>query len=284
MKLAKKITSIASAAAMFASFAALNVDAIDMNQYGVSYDVLTNDIEISDGTIVPAGAVAVTVTVSGNTGFNANTFKLTIDEDYSVVTNSDCLPAVSANANFSNVLFGSALYDNTLCITAASSDLCHANGDMLTFYITGNNGTGSDLVDLFEVEPELAITPMSGSIGFGEGASINEHYKKRGIYLDVYYYSGDADNDDDVDAVDASLILSVVNSVPGNELNVATYNYTSYFPSVIAAGQPDANQMGTINATDAQLVLNHAANIGLNPNYVDPYCAFEVFAYSYTLS
>ena len=47
MKLAKKITSIVSAAAMLASFAALNVDAIDMNQYGVSYDVLTNDIEIS---------------------------------------------------------------------------------------------------------------------------------------------------------------------------------------------------------------------------------------------
>ena len=70
MKLAKKITSIVSAAAMLASFAALNVDAAGKNQYSVSYETLTQAVETSDGTVIPAGAVAVSIAISGSIDCN----------------------------------------------------------------------------------------------------------------------------------------------------------------------------------------------------------------------
>lgn len=71
-KFNKRAMSIASVAAILASIVAMPVSAAGINAYSVSYETLTTAITTEDGSTVPAGAVAVTMSIENNTGFNAN--------------------------------------------------------------------------------------------------------------------------------------------------------------------------------------------------------------------
>lgn len=271
MKLAKKITSIASTVAILASFAALNVDAAGKNQYSVSYETLTQAVETSDGTVIPAGAVALTVSVSGNTGFNANTIKLDIDNGYSVVTDETGCPVVTSGSNFSNSIFGSAYREDTVCVTLATADLLRANGDILTIYFTAEDGVTSGFASLASVDAELGFISSSGTIQNPETAGTNcKVFTGEDGHLYYGFYSGDANNDDNVNSVDASLVLSAISNAPNNALPVISYNFSYYFPEIIYKEQPDANRNGIINSNDAQIIVNYSANAGLYENYHDP--------------
>ena len=277
MKLAKKITSIASTVAILASFAALNVDAAGKNQYSVSYATLTQAVETADGTVIPAGAVAATVFVQGNTGFVANTLTLDIDGEYAVVTNADNRPVIAVGNACPNAALGSAIFGDSVCVTLATGDSCTNNGSIFTIYATNEANSTSEFVTINSVDPVDNITPASG-MDDPNAAGTNVIVETDENYVYYYFLSGDADGNDTVNAVDASTILSVVNNVPGHELVVSTYSFHDYFPHIFTRAQPDANQQGTINSTDAELILNYTAMVGLNPNYVDPFCAVKKLA------
>ena len=76
MKTFKKITSMITALTMLSAMTVLPTSAVQTTEYTVSYDTLTQAIQTEDGSTVPAGSVAVTVSVSGNIGFDANTSTL----------------------------------------------------------------------------------------------------------------------------------------------------------------------------------------------------------------
>jgi len=273
MKLAKKITSIVSAAAMLASFAALNVDAAGKNQYSVSYETLTQTVETSDGTVIPAGAVAVSIAISGNTGFVADTLTLDIADGYTAVTNSDGSPVVETGIALETGLAAAAVTDanDAMCIAMATPFTCTEEGNLVTVYFQSGSelrSTGFIQITVNQVQT-AALTDTISS-----------------LYDLPYYILGDTDGDEIVNSVDASKILYAVYNHGGGFYftNIATYNdalVRPYFPDVVHYNAPNADRSNSIDDIDASVVLNYAANAGLYENYSDPYIGQKYYFIPY---
>ena len=259
MKLAKKITSIASAAAMLASFAALNADAILLNQYSVSLNTLTESIQTDDGSTVPAGAVAVTIEVQHNYGFDANSFTFELGQDCTLLTNDQNQLIIQKGVVTDEALFGSCVDENRVCVTFASASSCIGNGSVFTFYAlpTGNSGLVS--VSNFASSPE-SLTPIDLGNDSICGSVVGNYYM---------FLRGDVTYDDVVDAADASTILAGLNNSPNGELTLDEIraNYSAYFPDLRVAEEADANASGWVNSYDATIILNFAAAEGLGIGY-----------------
>ena len=268
MKLAKKITSIASAAAMLASFAALNVDAAGKNRYSVSYETLTQAVETSDGTVIPAGAVAATVSVAGNTGFDANTIVIDVPINASVCLNDNGVPTVSSGSVTSGAIFGSAVLNNALCVTLASGEQCLGNGDVFTIYYISDDSNFADAPSISSINPATnSIQPSQATLS--PVLTPNQYPTEMGLFA-LY---GDANDNNMVDSVDASLILSTLESHNTLEISVASISttYSNYFSHAVCAKEPDANDTGYINSADASLILSFASCQGLGIPYTGEY-------------
>ena len=77
MKSVKKIIAALSAATMVTSCAGVVASAAEaVNAVNVSYSTVAETFTAADGTVVPAGATAVTLSIENNTGFSASDITL----------------------------------------------------------------------------------------------------------------------------------------------------------------------------------------------------------------
>ena len=262
-----KFVGLASALTMLASLAAMPASAAHINAYSVSYETLTEAITTDNGTTIPAGTIAVTMSVSGNRGFEANTFTLDIDEGYTFLTDSDDCPVIQKATNFEDALLGAAINENRVCITAAMSSLYCSDGELFTIYAENTNNSSENFVDIVDTLPATILE--SASAGLGGNETNHYEFEDEDGNTHLAYRRGDANDDNVVNSMDAALILSVLSHVEEGELQVSAIssNFNTYFPDIIAAGQPDANKTGWINNNDATIILNFAATVGAGGTY-----------------
>lgn len=263
MKLAKKITSIVSAAAMLASVAALNVDAAGKNRYSVSYETLTQAVETSDGTVIPAGAVAVSIAISGNTGFVADTLTLDVEDGYTAVTNSDGTPFVEAGSalNFGLAAAAFSSENDIMCVSVASAFESTTDGDVATVYFLPDDSTAHD-----------GFAALRSNVIYSDSMASCDNILPNSTVID-YYAIGDATGDMVVNAVDASTILYAV-----YEHQMGFYFGTpsgspetvyEYFPNVKYYVAPDANTNNCIDNFDASDILEYTSLVGLGPGHYE---------------
>lgn len=82
MKKLKKVTAALAAATMVTSCAGVVTSADEVvNAVNVSYSTVAETFTAADGTVVPAGATAVTLSIENNTGFSASDITLNATAD-----------------------------------------------------------------------------------------------------------------------------------------------------------------------------------------------------------
>lgn len=261
----KKILSTTSVVAILATMAAMPVSATGSFDYDLSYETLTQAIETRDGDIIPAGSIAVTLSLEENAGFDADTITFDIGENNSVLTDNAGNPIVTKEYLLEDALAAAASYDSTVCVAVAMSDHCTEHGEMFTFYLEGGMGASGADVEITNVNEETVQISGSGSLNGGETVGVNTFTLYENGHWYLCYYTGDATNDNEVNASDAAKINIMCNSVPGHEMSVSDPNFSTYFPNAPFHGQPDANQSGWINSTDATLILEYSAIVNASP-------------------
>lgn len=263
-----KAMAIASVAAILASVAAMPTSAAELNKYTAAYETLTSSITTDDGNVIPAGSVAVTLSIGGNTGFDSNTVTLGISDGYTVLTDSTGKPIVQKEALLTDSLASAAVSadGSTVCVASAAGSTCEENGELFTVYATvdaDNPNAGFVTVNSVEAEciDEITFTNQSAD---AEPLTIIRNSK-------IYYYGGDANNDNKVNSIDAALIRNVLSKTPTGELYVPTIkaddSYLDYFETVVFAEQPDADGNNYINDDDASVILEYAACAGVGLAY-----------------
>ncbi|MBR4101850.1 MAG: hypothetical protein IKK51_08260 [Oscillospiraceae bacterium] len=266
-KFNKKVMSLASIAAILASFAAMPASAEERNVYSVSYETLTTAITTEDGSTVPAGTVAVTMSINNNSGFNANTLTLDIDEGYSVITNNDGKPILDKGAVLANSLTSASVSNDeeTLCVVSASATTSYADGELFTVYFFAENTT-TDFVSIDDTEAEIAlgIIPLAND------------------YVMDSYFVGDTNGEDwivtstgrhaPVDAVDAANIMVACCNYgrPFDIFNETDSVIWGYFPDLKHREALDVNNNNACDNRDANDILDYAAEVGAGNPYSGP--------------
>lgn len=263
MKKSNKILGLACVTAMLTSVGAVPVSAAQMNTYSVSYETLTEAIETKEGETIPAGAVAVTMSIANNTGFNSSILKLNVADGYSVISNNENKPLVQKGEVLAeaNVAGATSLDGDTFCLAVASVENCAADGQMFTVYFEKN----TDNADLDFV----SIQSTQATIAKGEITIAPKVELCAGTVV-VYYYVGDTDNDESVNASDASNIYSAVHKNGGafcideSSLNFSSIknNVKHYFPKAACYLAPDATEDLYIDIEDGDTILQYSANHG----------------------
>lgn len=263
-------TSTASVLAILASFAVMPVSAENVNDYSVSYETLTQAVTADDGDIIPENAVAVTLSIENNSGFNANRFILDITDGYTVITNEEGKPCILVNESLENALTSAAVSSDgdIFCMTMASTEVCSGDGQLFTFYLLQNNKTRAhhNAVSLSEVSPEFASQPV-----------YSNNQTAAGKLIDSMYFIGDTDGYQDdllhrlhpdtypeypvITAADATNILQQCSSAT-SDIRVNETNIASHFPFAVYYKAPDANRDNVINSDDAQEILDYCACVG----------------------
>ncbi len=271
MKKVRRTMSMVSAAVILASVVAMPVSAAEINAYSVSYETLTTAITTEDGSTVPAGAVAVTMSINNNSGFDANTFKLNIKDGSAIMLNEEGTPIVDTGNVLNGAMIGAAENEGLLCVTAAMGQSNCANGELFTVYVTSTDSSVVNIAEMVSVQPEN-LTEITETEITLPGTAQTYSFIENGY---ICFYGGDCNNDNQVNSVDASLIMQALNGMNPMSLDVDNYNYANYFPSVIRNDQPDANGDGFITHSgsptpqnsDAQTILSYAASEGVGKTY-----------------
>lgn len=263
----KKILSTTSVVAILATMTAMPVSATGSFDYDLSYETLTQAIETREGNIIPAGSIAVTLSLEDNAGFDADTITLDIGENNSVLTDNTGRPIITKNYILEDALAAAASYDSTVCVAVAMSEHCTEQGEMFTFYLEGSVGASGADVEITNVNEETVTISGSGSLNGGNIVGPSFVLPYNGAWW-VGFYRGDASSDDHVNASDAARIYSVVENYPGHELSVSgDSNTIKQLFSVPFADQPDANNNGWINSNDAVCILEYSATVNAGGTY-----------------
>lgn len=251
-----KIVGLASAFTMLASLAAMPASATCTNAYSISYETLTRVIETDSNATIPAGAVAVTMSVKNNTGFDSNTLALKLDEDYQFLTDTEGNPIVTLG----NVLngFDSAssvsVNNNKVCIAVASASESTTDGELFTVYCVSSSTDKKvqSKAEIASIVPPCTKEPLR-------------------TIPDGWYMVGDVDNSEVVNSIDAARILTALSNANVSYIYVnASYkqNVSNYFNNPVPYYKaPDAIDDYCIDDLDATAILSYAANIGAGNPY-----------------
>lgn len=267
----KKITSLASIAAILASVAALPVSAAQFNRYTLSYEVLTEAVVTENDNIIPAGAVAVTTSLARNTGFDSNTLKLNVEDGYTVLTDADNKPIIQKGEIVSGSLVAGAISEDgsAICVAFAGKE-CTVDGTLFTYYVLPDeNNSTTDFVSIVSASQKVVSADVVSANKPGQVATPNVEFDP--VENVIKYLGGDANNDNVIDASDASTILAGLELEPSRVLSVdkiaVNYKFTYYFPSAFFAMQPDADGNDIIAESDAQVILDYCVADGVGGVY-----------------
>ena len=182
MKSVKKIIAALSAATMVSACAGVVASAAEaVNAVNVSYSTVAETFTAADGTVVPAGATAVTLSIENNTGFSASDITLSATAD---LLGTDGLVTATNGSAYGDATVSAAQNGSKVVITSASLDDSKSDGTLVTFYTTSDaEVTVEDAAfkSAKQIEDESAIAVYSD---------------------DDYYRIGDLDNDDNIDSTD----------------------------------------------------------------------------------
>ena len=182
MKQTKKIIAALAAATMVTSCAGVVASAAEaVNAVNVSYSTVAETFTAADGTVIPAGATAVTLSIENNTGFSASDITLNATADLLAV---DGMVAATNGSAYGDAIVSAVQNGSKVVITSASLDDSKSDGTLVTFYTTSDaEVTVEDAAfkSAKQIEDESAIAVYSD---------------------DDYYRIGDLDNDDNIDSTD----------------------------------------------------------------------------------
>ena len=182
MKSVKKIIAALSAATMVSACAGVVASAAEaVNAVNVSYSTVAETFTAADGTVIPAGATAVTLSIENNTGFSASDITLNATADLLAV---DGMVAATNGSAYGDAIVSAVQNGSKVVITSASLDDSKDDGTLVTFYTTSDaEVTVEDAAfkSAKQIEDESAIAVYSD---------------------DDYYRIGDLDNDDNIDSTD----------------------------------------------------------------------------------
>ena len=182
MKQTKKIIAALAAATMVASCAGIVASAAEaVNAVNVSYSTVAETFTAADGTVVPAGATAVTLSIENNTGFSASDITLSATAD---LLGTDGLVTATNGSAYGDATVSAAQNGSKVVITSASLDESKNDGTLVTFYTTSDA----------EVTVEDAAFKSAKQM---EDASAIAVYSS-----DDYYRIGDLNNDDNINSTD----------------------------------------------------------------------------------
>ena len=182
MKSVKKIIAALSAATMVSACAGVVASAAEaVNAVNVSYSTVAETFTAADGTVVPAGATAVTLSIENNTGFSASDITLNATADLLAV---DGMVAATNGSAYSDAIVSAAQNGSKVVITSASLDDSKDDGTLVTFYTTSDA----------EVTVEDATFKSAKQMEDASAIAV--------CSSDDYYRIGDLNNDDNIDSTD----------------------------------------------------------------------------------
>ena len=182
MKQTKKIIAALAAATMVASCAGVVASAAEaVNAVNVSYSTVAEAFTAADGTVVPAGATAVTLSIENNTGFSASDITLSATAD---LLGTDGLVTATNGSAYGNATVSAAQNGSKVVITSASLDDSKNDGTLVTFYTTNDA----------EVTVEDATFKSAKQMEDASAIAV--------CSSDDYYRIGDLNNDDNIDSTD----------------------------------------------------------------------------------
>ena len=226
----KTIASLMAMATVTTCASAL-VSAEEANAIDISYKTLEESIVANDGTTIPAGAVAVDVSISGNIGMSGTA--LTFDVNSEVIKDSDGMPIVESGNIFNDVVTAGAQNGNKVVISEVGGEISNSNGKLFTFYIS---------------EPsKVSVTNIETTL-----PTIDDGIATCAVYdRDIAY--GDVNVDGYVDMTDASDIMSAItksrNKHKGTRILVVSEiknDFASLFPRLPIVQLADGNGDGFI--------------------------------------
>ena len=195
----KKFISTLSAIAVAAtSLSAMYVSAADNaeNVLSTSTTVLTESITV-DGVVIPAGATAITVSISNNTGFDATTTKVELGSAYSIIESASYRPVITSGSAASDSAICAVDNDNVITVATVDSDISYNNGALYTFYVNVDNTARG-----------------------GNEISVNNVVVEPTRLDNTYYHYGDLNNDGYITSADASQVDYAIDQNGGSNLYV----------------------------------------------------------------
>lgn len=182
MKQTKKIIAALAAATMVTSCAGVVASAAEaVNAVNVSYSTVAETFTAADGTVIPAGATAVTLSIENNTGFSASDITLNATADLLAV---DGMVAATNGSAYGDAIVSAAQNGSKVVITSASLDDSKDDGTLVTFYTTSDA----------EVTVEDATFKSAKQMEDASAIAV--------CSSDDYYRIGDLNNDDNIDSTD----------------------------------------------------------------------------------
>lgn len=224
---------------------------VEENIISVSTETVSETLTV-DETVIPAGAIAVTVNIAGNSGFISTTTRLDLGA-YDVISNEKGTPvAVTGNTTYDSLVTGSVNEEIAVFTTVGTKE-DDTDGSIFTFYVNGNNSAISDItVSDFETVGYADISVSAMSV-----YSLNN--------TAGYYKIGDVNNDGYIDSVDATVTRMAIEENGGNKLLVSTANadLRRFFVETTVCAQsadPDlSNSITTLDAEDMMIYYSCAA-------------------------
>lgn len=217
---------------------------VEENIISVSIETVSETLTV-DETVIPAGAIAVTVNIAGNSGFISTTTKLDLGA-YDVISNEKGTPvAVTGNTTYDSLVTGSVNEEIAVFTTVGTKE-DDTDGSIFTFYVNGNNSAISDItVSDFET---VGYADISASV-----MSVRATNK-----YGQYYRIGDVDNDGYIDSVDATMVRMAIAENGGNKLPVADANADLrrfFVETTVCAQTADPDLSKSINDLDANDIM-----------------------------
>ena len=184
MKSVKKIIAALAAATMVTSCAGVVASADEaVNAVNVSYSTVAEAFTAADGTVIPAGATAVTLSIENNTGFSASDITLSATADLLGVGVDGMVAATNGSA-YGDAIVSAAQNGSKVVITSASLDDSKNDGTLVTFYTTSDA----------EVTVEDAAFKSAKQMEDASAIAV--------CSSDDYYRIGDLNNDDNINSTD----------------------------------------------------------------------------------
>ena len=265
----KKIMSIlASAVLTVSSLSVISASAVESNELSITKTPVTADTFADDGTVIPAGAVAINVNITNNSGFDSSMIKIELGDNYDIINNINENPALSVGSAMGESRVAVSGND-TIAVVSASASETSADGLLFTVFAY-ENATSDD--DINVVDSEFSVCTEEDLV-----SPLATRAAKKS------YTIGDVDEDGYINSADASRVLRAISihkdSCDRNCKNKeilpvkeAKDNMLFYFPNTTFGPEAaDVFKSGKIRKECADDILGYYSCISSGKNYSDYY-------------
>ena len=265
----KKIMSIlASAVLTVSSLSVISASAVESNELSITKTPVTADTFADDGTVIPAGAVAINVNITNNSGFDSSMIKIELGDNYDIINNINENPALSVGSAMGESRVAVSGND-TIAVVSASASETSADGLLFTVFAY-ENATSDD--DINVVDSEFSVCTEEDLV-----SPLATRAAKKS------YTIGDVDEDGYINSADASRVLRAISihedSCDRNCKNKeilpvkeAKDHMLFYFPKTTFGPEAaDVFDKGKIIKKCADDILGYYSCISSGKNYSDLY-------------